>query len=543
MQRRAAFGWDVQEGQHTLDRGAQKVVIVNARSSAKTTLLDDLLKPAFCRDAYLGFQLAAPRCSSPSLPRDVPSPCSVIGGAFAPKTQEWASSADASASMPKDQNWACKAESSADASTSKDQNWACKGCGTLDITMLSSNSDGSLVCDACGVVDAIGVVALDRQKNCPREEDKTIVADVSAAPGAANATAAESAHETRKRHLTRFHGTVVSRRVMQKCGFAKAQARVDTAVLREGRQREEVDPRYERKLRSILRVVEACFDQLGGKDGIDTRIQKHIRIEAARVLSHGMRHARHCDQRTCEIGIASRSNAVIAVSTVQAVLERLVLFDDTTKSFRISSIAPECSHESLLQYLDSVKQLNLQNAGVSQRSQVHAIVGIVLDWVPAAVCMPCVVEDEPMPALQLPPSLAQLSAPPLQPSTSSASLASNADSESGFVYAMRDLILSAARLASARSDVRNAALGSVNQPVVLAWLQNETLPVDVLAVVVLAAAARKLEMRDTTPTLLKQVCHQFNLSPTSTHAAIDAVSELLQLEKNGLVGAFGDGIF
>lgn len=528
MQRRAAFGWDMQEGQHTLDRGAQKVVIVNARSSAKTTLLDDLLKPAFCRDAYLGFQLAAPRCSSPSLPRDVPSPCSVIGGAFAPKTQEWASS-DASASTP------------------KDQNWACKGCGTLDLTMLSTNSDGSLVCDACGVVDAIGVVALDRQKNCPREEDKTIVADVSAAPGAANATAAESAFETRKRHLAHADGTIVPRKVMQKAGFAKAQTRVDTAVLREGRHHEEVDPRYERKLRSILRVVEACFDQLGGKDGIDTRIQKHIRIEAARVLAHGMRHARHCDQRTCEIGIASRSNAVIAVSTVQAVLERLVLFDDTTRAFNVSSIAPECSHESLLQYLDSVKQLNLQNAGVSQRSQVHAIVGIVLDWVPAAVCMPCVVEDEPMPALQLPPSLAQLhlNAPPLQPSTSSASLASNADSESGFVYTMRDLILSAARLASARSDVRNAALGSVNQPVVLAWLENETetLPVDVLAVVVLAAAARKLEMRDTTTTLLKQVCHQFDLSPTSTHAAIDAVSELIKIQQTNLVGCFGDGIF
>lgn len=410
------------------------------------------------------------------------------------------------------------------------------------------------------------MIALDRQKNCPRAEDKTIVADVSTSStnAAANATAVESAYESRKRHLADANGTRVPRRVVKKQGFANAQARVNTAVLNDARNNDEIDSKAERKLRAVLRIVEMCFDQLGGKDGIDVRVQKFIRIEVARILQNGLRHGQYCNHKTCQIALASRANALIAVCIVQACLERFVCCDDckTTHS-QISRVAPECSQQDLLQYLDGVKQLQLQNAGVTQRAQVGAAINIVMDWIPEQVCMTCadastestgleMASNSVPPPLLLPPALLQ---PPFpQPSASSSSLASSTNgsataadapvSDSDVAYTMRDIILSAARLTSVRADVRCAALTAAQEPALAEWIRTATaLPVDVLGVVLLSAVARKLGEDDATSTLIHQVCYQFKISPTSAEEAAETMLSMMKVEKCATLGAFGDGIF
>lgn len=51
-----------------------------------------------------------------------------------------------------------------------DQPWKCRGCQSTDSALLVPNQDRSLVCDACGTVESIGIVALNRQKNCAHED-------------------------------------------------------------------------------------------------------------------------------------------------------------------------------------------------------------------------------------------------------------------------------------------------------------------------------------------------------------------------------------
>ena len=475
--------------------------------------------------------------------------------------------------------------------------WKCRGCPNTDRSLLSTGSDSAIACDLCGTVDAsVTLISGSRQKNCPREEDKTIVADEAARPAhelAAEAVAAgdETSQERRKRHLQSSGASRVARAVARKYDVSAAQAKVDSEVVRESRARVDGDPKVMRKRDAVLRFVTSVHQYLGS--GLDERVKKHIRMEAARVVCNGYEHAKHCNDATCQIAIPSRANALIGLCTVQKCLERLICDDGASSQSRvaqratISEIAPEVSRHELLKSLDEAKQTQAQGAGASQRAQVAAAVGLVLDWIPEQIELPCAsaVDGSPLsgpvplghashgsslPPPQPPPSLSAdhhhqqtallvpppLSLPPALQLTHSESATlvvsddnirspRNGDgSPNDAIWALRNSIHSAWRLANVRADVRQAATAAVQEPELADWIRHaNTLPMCVLGVAMLKAAAIKLKLDDGTDELLRQYCFQYEISPTTAEHAAVHIAAMMQVQPATTLGLFGDGIF
>lgn len=460
--------------------------------------------------------------------------------------------------------------------------WKCRGCSNTDRSFLSTGSDSAIACDLCGTVDAdVTLVSGCRQKNCPREEDKTVVADEATRPAhelAAEAVAAgdETRQERRKRHLQCSGATRVARAVARRYDVSAAQARVDTVVVRESRARVDGDPKVIKKRDAVLRFVTTMHQYLG--PGLDERVKKHIRMEAARVVCHGYEHAKHCNETSCQIAIPSRANALIGLCTVQKCLERLICDDGTALSparaaqrITISDIAPEVSRHELLKSLDEAKQTLAEGAGASQRAQVAAAVGLVLDWIPEQVELPCAsaaggsplavsANVAPTPALGaqqavgLPPPPPPLALPPPLAATPAGAMAISDDdprsprngdgSPNDAIWLLRNSIHSAWRLANVRADVRQAATAAVQEPELADWVRRvNALPMCVLGVAMLKAATLKLGLDDDTGDLLRQYCHQYNISPTTAEGAAVIISKMMHVQPATTLGLFGDGIF
>ena len=252
----------------------------------------------------------------------------------------------------------------ADEASSAPHAWCCRGCASTDGRLLSRSDDASFVCDQCGTVDGgPDLWHSDRQKNCPRDEDKTVVADevkkdAGQLASEAIAGGAECSRDRRKRHLQTSGGTRVGKAARRAGDLTAAQARVETQVVRESRARIDGDPRFVRKRDRVLRDVEAVFDQL---KPFDPRLQRHIRMETVRALANGFEHAKACAGARCQIALEARANSLIALCAVQTCLERLVCADARGGGAAcVAAIAPECSKHDLLKSLDCVKQLQLR---------------------------------------------------------------------------------------------------------------------------------------------------------------------------------------
>lgn len=532
---------------------------------------EDLRRP-FCYDPMVGFDLA-----SPCRPMAILGLCVPLMPTPVP--------------LVKSQSAPAECFFDHDSGKHKAPNWLCKGCGTTDARKLEKNYDSAYACLDCGVVDSQATVAVGRQKFCAREDDKTIVADDWARdPGDEAAAALARGHETaverRRRLVASGGGSCIPQRVSRGMQIGAAQSRVDTAICRDMRNRLEGDPKKQQKLQRVLRFVEAVFDQLG--TALDVRIQKHVRLEASRVLRRGFQHDNVCDKSgcSCQIAISTRANMLIAICTVQCCLERLLSVQVHPSSEAVGyhhqsicSIAPECSSQELSKLLERIKQLQTQGAGASQRTQVAAVVGLLLDWTPEQLCKPCASHDEAAMVAAVPLSSAsQVTVPlpsplmlpaatltgtgtgagvglPLGSSLHTSLLDSSANSPalnnaagpgspSDIVWSVRDMITGAARLANVRADVRCAAMAAIMQQELSEWIRtSNTLPVDVLGIAVLTAATIKLQLEDSTNELLEQYCYEYSISPTTARQAAITVASMMTVEPAPGAGVFGDGIF
>tara|TARA_B110000444_G_scaffold206909_1_gene200633 strand:- start:655 stop:1044 length:390 start_codon:yes stop_codon:yes gene_type:complete len=112
------------------------------------------------------------------------------------------------------------------------------------------------------------------------------------------------------------------------------------------------------------------------------------------------------------------------------------------------------------------------------------------------------------------------------------------------IWSLRNSIHSAWRLANVRADVRQAATAAVQDPELADWIRHtNTLPMCVLGVAMLKAAAIKLRLDDGTDELLRQYCYQYEISPTTAEGAALHIAEMMHVEPSTTLGLFGDGIF
>ena len=311
----------------------------------------------------------------------------------------------------------------------------------------------------------------------------------------------------------------------------------------------------------------------------------------------------------------SRANALIGLCTVQKCLERLVCDDGpacaarsaatATRRTTISDLAPEVSRRELLKCLDEVKQTQAQGTGASQRAQVAAAVGLVLDWIPEQVELSCAsaaggspvagptaaaglaaaaaesaapapgqqvaaaaatAGQQPPPMALPPPLLLNPSASfiseddyddarsPLFGRDSSSSSSSSGSGGSGpgggdgspsdEIWTLRNMIHGAWRLCTTRADIRQAATAAMQQPELADWIRHvNTLPMCVLGVAMLKAAALKLELEDSTDELMRQYCYRYQISPTTAEAAATRIAGMMDVAPATTMGLFGDGIF
>ena len=438
--------------------------------------------------------------------------------------------------------------------------WACRGCGESDTRKLTVNRDGAMTCDSCGVVEGQVHVALDRQKNCARRDDKTVVADL---PSTRDSEAerfatgeVETAEQARKRHVLALGGTRIAQQTSKKCDLGGAHSRAQTAALNAARARGEIDQASEKKLRPVLHVVEATLDQVGP---VHRDVQKFIRMEAARVVRAGVFHAKRCAE--CRVNIAGRSNKLLGICFVEASLERL-LSDGRAGS---SPVAPDCSAQQLELCLQRTRDLQLRSAsaGPAARAQTAAAIAMAAQWTDAQIGRPCgggspvpsgggggggasPVSPLALPSPLLPPALVEgaLVEGALSPlSPRSAPRSPTAPGVS--IFNVRDQILAAAREARPTAQVRCAALAAIQEPAVAAWLATEgSLPADVVGVAVLVAAARRIGADAASAVALqRRLCFQHDLSPTTAETAAESVAALLPPVAPPASTAVADSIF
>ena len=522
--------------------------------------------PDRCRDPSVGFGIAdvyrnvgelfvGEHSAMDPLPRSDPgrpvplvksysAPVSCFGNAHTP--------APSVAELFMDADFARGANDEAEAMSEK---YECRGCGSRDPNKISKNQDSSLVCDRCGVVQGQYTVACDRQKMCSRAEDKTDTADPVAQNAPSHATigmsradgTVESASETRARHAATLGGTRIPLQAIKKNRLGSSDSRTRTEVMREARERGEVDTEVERKLRRVLAVVETTFDHLH----LNKVIEETVRKDAACVVEIAVKHARCCHGSECQIPLASKPSALFGVCAVQASLEKL--------ERKLPSSPGGGRSETLVQNIDRVKQLRLQGSALNgtQRSVTTAAIGIALSWGFGMTNLPCRCSSpaQPMAPPQPPPlalpAPAQISLLQFESETLASPLLSPAPDLSGEaaalpVYAVRDRIEAAVRSARLSESLRRAALAAIQTPEAISWMERENLPADVTAIAVLSAVAIKLKKGppSTLKSLRATLCHQHSISTTTLNASEASLDKLLPASCASFFGEEGsDGIF
>lgn len=443
--------------------------------------------------------------------------------------------------------------------------WRCRGCGLTDRSKLGPNEDGSLVCSDCGVcAEGVAMVATTRQKNCHRDDDRTVVAD-EARPndGAAGATELTTS-AMRVAHVASVPGTKLHGIAAYRAGMGSAQSQIETAIVADARSGRDggLDANGERKLCTVMRVLEQCFDAVAPL-ALENRLKEHIRIETGRIVRLGAVHAERCTLcANCPVNIPARSNRLVATCAIQAILQRLTSTGvDADGKTALQRVTTETTVHSIVMVLQRLRQA-LKVTPATQQAEVDAAVSIVLAWNQEAACLPCggggggggdaksgeghtnvshpSPNSIPTPLLLPPPLLASASHTSLD--TQSETPTEDSQADSWELFEVRDKILAAATVVASSGDVRHAALDAIGTDGIGQWIREENnFPSDLLGVVILGAAAANLGQEDCFEGLLARVCAQNSISTTTARQVRGLLLDMMQAQPK--FDVVNDGIF
>ena len=392
------------------------------------------------------------------------------------------------------------------------------------------------------------MVSGNRQKNCPIEEDRTIVGDrpardVHEVRMEALSRGHETAYERKRRHIAAASGTRVSEGVVKRHGFGKALGQIETQAVRDVRETIEGDSRDARKRRAILTVIEFTFLQ-EGIDKLDERIKVYIRQEANRIYSAALEHEACCDTEQCQMALTNRSNALVAGCVIQNVLEHLsrtstVNTTDEGATGRdapspvstmanLHEVASDVHKMAIEKTLAAVRKLNVGNAGSVQRLSALAAIRIVSQWTKPQMCKPCSAREPAPPTV--------LCRPVSMAATLEQRGGSAAPDPGDPCFKLRDRLIGMGRITNARASIQNTALTAISCERVTQFLIKATVPVDVLAMAMLRATATNLARDDSTitdPTVVDAigVCADNNVSDADYDAFCEELAPILAAAK------------
>lgn len=515
-------------------------VITKSRSTSnldKPSRVDAILSKSVEKySAARCFDLAGPYRNNPMYDPDPPPPI-MRGDAWPgtavrhplappplpverPPSQAWAEAGDNRAFQQ-------SVEGAPDTSEAKNV-WTCKGCGTTDERCLSPNSEGGLSC-SCGIVaELVSRVSQERASNCPKEKATDQVGEVQ------NQTAAQAQFEAwskgpesrddRRRRQT-FHqgGTRMPTKRLMQLGLLQAQNHIDTQAQRDAREALQEDGPDQGRRLAIIRKAESIFDEI---PSLDSRIARHIRMEAIRIYSLSMRHEEVCGCNDCQYRLSQTSVVMIAHAITELVLASLL--DSATEPAEpsspvttIASLAPERTQQDVLRMMKDFKEFTVRFNRGTPRMQVLSTVSMIAEWEYNQECIPCAEWCE-QPALSASLRLSR------SITECPAEFGKSATADPGDnTLKLRNALFAAAKCSTTRSDVRLAAFDQLALPPVVQFAAASGLPVELVAVCLLTATALRMQQPNPAQSLTNSLRKTNQISATTIEQFIEGLAPLL----------------
>lgn len=451
----------------------------------------------------------------------------------------------------------------------------CTGCRSTDRNDFMLTSDKSHLVCKCGVVSSANRIALNREKNCAAEDDKTTHADKPYQPRTDRFDhPAQSCDEMRRQRERDAQGTRVSKKAKQKHGLGWTHEHNAREAARAERQRNSMEPKDQTKGQHILIEMEKLFTPL---EPIDNQVKRFCRTEADRAWREAVRHSKICKAKgKCQLRVKEKGPAVIADAVLTCALNTLI----------DGHVAPldGVSRASLLVIADKLGALqNAKGTSCALRA-VRTVVGTLLSHNGADPIEPCpIVTCQPVKCSPASPPAAspQAASPQLpqaaSPCAASHFLAANPDasdvpdnapfqrndsSVSDFGDSNNELLQqrdSVHRVfkaigTSMPNSVREATLRAIQNPQfrsALAVAQEQNADVgrlspNGLSFVLLSAVARQAERVTGIPHTSKiphRLLVDFASSAAQLEAAASALYPLLPQGLNALPASEEDGLF
>ncbi len=522
-------------------RSAPLPVITKSRSVSsldKPSLLDSILsKGAEKYSAARCFDLEGPYRNNPMYDPDPPPPTTIRGAVHHPLAHPppppsvsverapsgaWAVSGD-------NREFQRSVEGAPDTSEAKNV-WQCQGCGATDESFLSPNSEGGLSC-RCGIVaELVRKVSQEHASNKPKEEANDQVGEVQNQTAAqaqfeAWSNGPESRDDRRRRETFHQGGTrMPTKRLMQQ-GLLQGQNFIDTQAQRDAREALREDGPDQGRRLAIIRKAESIFDEI---PSLDSRIARHIRMEAIRIYSLSMRHEDVCGcGEDCQFRLSQTSVVMIAHAITELVLASLL--DSATESAEpsspvttIASLAPERTQQDVLRMMKDFKEFTVRFNRGMPRMQVLSTVSMIAEWEPGEEqfrCSPC--ERQSLSSsLRLSRSITEC------PAEFGKSVVAD---PSDCTLKLRNALFAAAKCSLTRTDVRLAAFDQLALPPVLDFITASGIPVELVAVCLLTATALRMRQPNPAQSLTSSLRKTNQISASTTEQFINELSPLLEV--------------
>jgi hypothetical protein len=402
--------------------------------------------------------------------------------------------------------------------------WQCANshCGNRDASLLELNSDSELVCFCGFVAQGVRQVAMPRFKMCEdtkERPDPSRVADdgiqqtAEEAKYAAMLNGPESKEDARRREALYQGGTRTSWKKMQKSGLLQAQNCIDAQTRRDNKIEALNAP--DGRVKAVIVQMEKIFDQMPSLKDTTQGIGRYIRAEGVRIGALAWRHENACKHPNCMYSLSSKTAMGVAHAIVELVM--LSLLDDE-ELIAVQS-GGEMTRQNVEQIMKEFTTFQVRYNHGMPRMQMLSTVGLISKWEPNEEFKPKCSRVESVPPMRLPPSVASC---PEYGRVSSNDPGDN-------TLKLRDALWGVALQPTVRTDVRMAAMDQLAVPEVVAFAVESNLPVELIAIGILAATTARMGLDNPVALLASNMATRYHIAVSTLSAFTEKIEPLLNI--------------
>lgn len=430
-----------------------------------------------------------------------------------------------SASMPEFDPTLKDGEESPPSTTLERAVWVCKGAKDGGVHRLVPNPDGGLSC-VCGIVaHGVNMVSLERAKNCPKAADPTLVADAPpTAPQAAPwANGLERKEDRERREKAQLGGTHVSNSCARKHDMQQAQS----AVERQARCDDcaaALHPNApdQGRGRKLFEGLEDAFSKMSSLHKKDC-IAAHIRIEAVRIYQLSVRHEQRCGCKGCIYALSTRNMVVLTLGLIELVLSQLAGIEEgdgrRAEDLSQGEVTKHDMDHALTQLYQIYEEFKVNKL---QRLELLSAVHRISKWtMPNQELFACAPDEVGCPS--------SLFLPAARMTIGVGEFGKGIAPDPGDTTGKLSLSLqSVIRRTPMDTDAKTMIAYQLRVPEVMAYVAQEGLPRDVLAISIVAATAHKLMIDDPTRDLRRTLLRPLNISCSTVDDFIARLGQRIQ---------------